>query len=170
MARGAYIGMDCLPGHTFCYNLKENHRNTGFPKVEVVLYAANDLYDDRYKHLEGGDSTLAHANTAVFSLALAPEWKNNDTDADEQCNESLYIKHVFLKPGSYVYMYRINGAFHLNDKDKATILGSKRKVHYVEIGNDSQDQSLMEGNKGFSINIYSKIKIKPLLELQFNRT
>ena len=135
-------------GVVFTWNLT-NELNIAIPKVEVVLYKARDINDDRFKMIKTSNSINDENEVMIFELAIAQNWitpcDQSGTAHTANCHDVKMIKQVLLKPGSYVYLYRVNGSFQLGQDDKLTVLATKRKVHYVNVRREdavSYDQGI----------------------------
>eukprot|EP00112_Aurelia_sp_Birch-Aquarium-sp1_P008211 Seg190.19 transcript_id=Seg190.19/GoldUCD/mRNA.D3Y31 product="hypothetical protein" protein_id=Seg190.19/GoldUCD/D3Y31 len=123
-------------GVVFAWNFT-NELDIAIPNVEVVLYKAKDINDDRFKMINNSNFIDNESEVMIFELAIAQSWI---TPCDQSgkvhtanCHDAKMIKQVLLKPGSYVYLYRVNGSFQLGKGDKLTVLATKRKVHYVDV-------------------------------------
>ena len=123
-------------GVMFAWNLP-NELDIAIPKVEVVLYKARDINDDRFNMIKNSNFINNEHEVMIFELAIAQNWitpcDQSGTAHTANCHDAKMIKQVLLKPGSYVYLYRVNGSFQLGQDDKLTVLATKRKVHYVDV-------------------------------------
>eukprot|EP00794_Sanderia_malayensis_P018785 gene18785-20676_t len=139
-------GMPCSKRTLFSYDFKKPSQDQLLPTVQIFLYKAKHLYDDRFSIFEkqnmderDEDEKIIACEMISFNLSLARAWSSRQPCKTDNC---LFIKQVYLKPGNHVYLYRINGEFQLADEDNATILGTKRKVNFINVSNRFEDQAL----------------------------
>ena len=127
----------------FFWNLPEEDE-APLPKVEVILYRARDVFDDRFRCLSENEESLTDGDgLKVINLALAQRWvyecDQDGSVSNPKCKESAFMRRVFLKQGTYIYLYRVNGSLTVSGDDKVTKLATKREVNFIDVRSEPQD-------------------------------
>ena len=124
-------------------------------QAEVLLYRAADIFDDRFQRIEDGEDV---ENFMIIKLGLAQQWmyscKEDCNINAAHCQEASMIKRVLLKQGTYIYLYRINGALKVNLNDNVTKLATKREVNYIDVRQDDEELSYQGNVIFYSIKLY----------------
>ena len=138
------------------FNNEELDKSLNLPVVQVFLYEAKNVYDDRFDMhpsttRKASRQTRKPDEIKTVNLTLAQTWSylcdENGRTTFGHCIKSAFVGRTLLSEGTYVYLYSVDGKLQLGQEDEKTCLGSKREVHYIDVREQRREDTFDQGKR-----------------------